>query len=504
MKYLIGLDVGTSNVKAVLFDIEGNEVLVKSKPTDVIVFNHNWQEQDMNQVYDQCAECIKGIVNSGIAKPEDIIAVGLSGQGEGVWMIDKDGKPVKRASLWSDGRSSGIVDRILKDDPDLAQLIFSTTGTQPLPPATMMQLMWYNENTPEVFQNGNVVLNCKDWVRYRLTGNVAMEITDASISTLDSKTGDWPVEMFNAAGIGHLLQYLPKTMLKSYDNAGGITEYASMDTGLLVGTPVAAGALDVTATMVGVNAVNEGEIYSILGTTCCTGVVCDMKTTELGKDLRHVRHPKDGLYINLMPTMAGTPNLDWVLENISDTSDFSEIEKHIKDIPAGSGGIVYHPYITPAGERSPFYNPDARAGFFGLSIHSSRWHMVKAVYEGIAYSIKDCLYDTEGKGNIYLAGGGSKSNMWSQIIADVTGRTVVLSEGTEFGAKGAAILAGVCVGIYDDINEAAAKLCRVKSSCTPTPANTAIYDELYKIYRASRIANMDLWHQREAIMRKFF
>jgi len=504
MKYLIGLDVGTSNVKAVLFDLEGNEILVKSEPTDVITFNGNWQEQDMIQVYDQCARCIKGIMDSGVARPEDVLAVGLSGQGEGVWMIDRDGNPVKRASLWSDGRASEILDYLTHENPDLFQYIFSINGSKSTVSNTLLQLAWYKKHMPEIFQPGNTVLNCKDWVRFRLTGNRNMEINDASVSTLHMKEGRYNTECFEALGIADLLQYMPP-IIKSYEKAGEITEQASKETGLAVGTTVVGGALDVTITMVGVNAVNVGDIYAILGTTCCTGVVCDLNTLVPGSDKNasHVRHPKDGLCINILATMAGTPNLDWVIESVSNTSDFAEIERHVKDIPAGSGGIIYHPYITPAGERTPFYNPDARAGFFGLSTHSTRWHMVKAVYEGVAYSIKDCLYGVKEQGNIYLAGGGSKSEMWAQIIADVTGRSTVLSEGTEFGAKGAAILAGVCMGVYSDINDAASKLCKVKAKFDPNPKNVAIYDELYQIYRALRIAHMDLWHQREAVVKKY-
>lgn len=504
MKYLIGLDIGTSNVKAVLFDIHGNELLVKDCPTEVIVTNGNWQEQDMMQVLDQCTACIKGVVDSKIADPADILALGLSGQGEGCWMIDKDGKPVKNASLWSDGRGSDIVDRIAADQPELFKKIHKLTGSTPLPPATLIHMLWYKEHMPEVYQEGNTVLNCKDWVRFCMTGNRNMELTDASISILDSKSATFSTEIFEELGMADLLPYLP-TLIKPYDNAGGVTEAFAAATGLLAGTPVAGGALDVTATMVGVNAVNPGEIYCILGTTCCTGVVYDLNKIELGANpsRRHIYHPKAGLCIDLMPLMAGTPNLDWAIENISSTSDFAEIEKEMAAVPAGCGGVVYHPYITPSGERAPFYNPDARAGFFGMSIHTTRYHMVKAVYEGLAFAIRDCLDGVEEPGAIYVAGGGSKSAYWAQVIADCTGRQVVRSKGTEFGAKGAAILAGVCVGEYADINEAAAQLCQVDDSFDPNPDNVAIYNDLYSIYRDSRIANMELWHQREAIVKKY-
>lgn len=503
MEYLVGLDIGTSNVKAVLFDIDGVELKVCDLPTEVLQSNTNWAEQDMNKVWEQCVQCIRGIMDAGIAKPGEILGVGLSGQGEGLWMIDRDGNPIQKASLWSDGRTSGLVDDIRNNNPELHDEIFRLTGSPLLTPATLMHILWMSKERPEIFKEGSTIFNCKDWVRFKLTGERNMEITDNSVSMLDMKKNTYVTGIMEKLGLQNAEKCLPP-LLKSYELGGTVTEEAAKLTGLREGTPVAAGALDVTATMVGVNAVNVGDIYTILGTTCCTGIVCDLAATELGANplFNFIRHPKDGICINITATMAGTPNIDWMIESISDTADFAQIEEKIRDIPAGSGGIVYHPYITPAGERSPFYNPDARAGFFGLSTNSTRYHLAKAVYEGVAFSIKDCLYSAKEMGKIYLAGGGSKSALWAQIVADCTGRNVVLSEGSEFGAKGAAILAGVCVGVYGDINEAASKVCRIRQEFEVNPANLPVYDGLYEIYREMRIANMDLWHKREAVLKK--
>lgn len=504
MEYLVGLDIGTSNVKAVLFDIDGVELKVCDQPTEVLQFNTNWAEQDMNKVWEQCVGCIKGIMDAGIARPEEILGVGLSGQGEGLWMVDRDGEPIQNASLWCDGRTSELVNDIRENDPALHDEIFKLTGSPLLTPATLMHILWMARERPEVFREGNTIFNCKDWIRFKLTGERNMEITDNSVSMLDMKKNAYVTGILEKLGLQAAVKCLPP-LLKSYEPGGTVTAEAARLTGLLEGTPVAAGALDVTATMVGVNAINVGDIYTILGTTCCTGIVGDLAATELGLNplFNYIRHPKDGLCINITATMAGTPNIDWMLENISDTSDFAQIEEKIKDIPAGSGGILYHPYILPAGERAPFYNPDARAGFFGLSSNSTRYHLVKAVYEGIAFSIKDCLYTAKESGKIYLAGGGSKSKLWAQIIADCTGRDVVLSEGSEFGAKGAAILAGVCVGVYGDIDAGAARACRTRQEFKPEPAHVLVYDALYELYREMRINNTDLWHRREAIVKKF-
>lgn len=418
-------------------------------------------------------------------------------------MIDADGKPVKKASLWSDGRAA---ETIAKMTPEELDKFYSICGSAPTTSNTMLQLKWYHDNQPEIFDNVATIFHCKDWVRFKLTGERHTEWTDLSVSQVDVTKGELATEVYKMFGVDKYMDLFPSPV-RSAEKAGEVTAEAAALTGLKAGTPVAGGALDVTITMVGVNAINAGDVYAILGTTCCTGVVLDPKKMNIDtadKNLCTVLHPKEGLNINIIASMAGTPNLDWALENISETKDFAEIEKHIKDIPAGCGGVIYHPYITPAGERNPFYNPNARASFFGLSTLTDRWTMIRAVYEGIAFIIKDCLatrgYDDPGK--ISIAGGGAKSAMWAQIIADVTGREVIVSDGTEFGAKGAAILAGVCVGEYKSIDEAANKLCVQKAAYQPNPENAKVYGELYKLYLAVRQSNMGLWDMRQDIVKK--
>jgi xylulokinase len=198
--------------------------------------------------------------------------------------------------------------------------------------------------------------------------------------------------------------------------------------------------------------------------------------------------------------MAGTPNLDWAREQIADTPSFAEIEKKLENIPAGSGGVIYHPYLGSAGERAPFYSPNARASFFGLNTSTTRYHLVKAVYEGIAFSIKDCLYKYSNSKSLSICGGGAKSRVWAQIIADVTGRVVSVHDGTEFGAKGAVMLAGVHLGVFKDYNDASQKLCHIVATYEPNAKNAKLYDDLYELYLESRIAFMPLWDKRRQIM----
>lgn len=499
MKYLIGIDLGTTNIKAVLFDLEGNELAVCNKPTELILSNGNWSEQDMNSVWEAAAYCLKGVVDSGVAKPEEIVALGFSGQGEGYWAIDADGNPVKAASLWNDGRAASSIAALSAEQ---SKVYTETTASVPGVSNSMMQLKWYKDNAPEFIDKAAHAFHAKDWVRYKLTGEIHTEVTDMSVSQLNIVTQTYAENVAEALGINEDHKRLYADPLNSADFAGKITAEAAAITGLKEGTPCAAGALDVTGTPVGVNAVQPGQVFCILGTTCCTGIVIDPNDVDLNKEaLCVVAHPQAGLNIDIRATMAGTPNLDWCLAQISNTKDFAEIEKNLADIPAGSDGLIYLPYLTESGERCPFYAPNASASFFGISKKTTRWHMVKAVYEGIAFMIKDCLYGSSSTGAISLTGGGAKSAMWAQIIADVTGRECITFEGTEFGCKGVAILAGVAAGEFASIPEATAKLCKPKDSYKPNPENVKIYDGLYKLFRACRINYMDLWDMRADIMK---
>ncbi|NLM04870.1 MAG: carbohydrate kinase, partial [Clostridiales bacterium] len=214
--------------------------------------------------------------------------------------------------------------------------------------------------------------------------------------------------------------------------------------------------------------------------------------------------PIDDLYVNLQPTMSGTPNIDWVVDNISDTRVYKEIDEKIKDLDAAPSGVIYHPYLSTAGERSPFYNANARSSFFGMNTHTTRYDLVKAVYEGIAFSIKDCL-DATGAGDegvIYLAGGGAESKVWAQIISDCTGRKVAITNSNEIAAKGVAIMLGVTLGVYESYEDAVAKTCRATATYEPDAKKKEEYNKLFEIYKELRLVYDPLWNKRRAVLKE--
>lgn len=502
MKYILGIDVGTSNVKAVLFDEYGSEVCVYSRESQALNGVTNRMEQDMDLIWEKVKFCVKGVVDEGMSTDDEVTAIGVTGQGEGCWLIDGEGNPVQNAILWCDGRAVEEVKAITQENPEIGKMYHETTGTPPLLGNQMILLKWMKNNHREIMDRAKHLVFCKDWIRFKMTGVIKTEITDSLTSLVDVKSGKIAVELMKALDIYEYRSCLSNPV-QSDTVAGTILDSFANETGLKRGIPVIAGALDTSATAVGVGAIHEKDVCVILGTTCASEIVLKKEDCHFGaENSRYEKHPLADLYVELQPTLNGTPNIDWMLGNISLTNDFHEIDKIVEGIPVGCGGIVYHPYISVAGERAPFYHPYARASFFGISQVTTRAHLIRAVYEGISLSIRDCLHNVDKSGTIFLAGGGAKSPIWAQMIADVTGMKVMIPKGEEMGAKGVALMAGVSQRLYRDYEEATRKACTFRHVYHPKPESAKKYDFLYELYKKVRIHNQEIWSYRHQINKK--
>ena len=496
MKYILGIDVGTSNVKAVLFDEHGNEASVASRESKTINSKGNKVEQDMDAVWERVKYCIQMVVQSGVAAKEDIAGVGVTGQGEGCWLIDKEGNSVQNAILWCDGRAVNEVGAITKENPKVGKMYHKTTGTPPLLGNQMILLKGMKENRKDLLDKADKLVFCKDWIRFKLTGEIKTEITDSLTSLINVQTEEIAIDLMDAMNIAEYRGYLPDPV-RSDDVVGTVLDSFADEVGLRRGLPVIAGALDTSATAVGLGAIHEKDVCVILGTTCASEIVMKKEDCDFGaENSRYEKHPLGDLYVELQPTLNGTPNIDWLLENVANTKDFNEIDKMIDSVPVGCGGVVYHPYISVAGERAPFYHPYARASFFGISQATTRETLVRAVYEGITLSIRDCLMNVDKSGTIFLAGGGAKSPVWAQMIADAIGMKVMIPAGKELGAKGVALMVGVSQGLYKDYEEAVEKACTFTRVYEPNKKNTKKYDILYELYKNIRMHNDEFWNYR--------
>lgn len=498
MKKLIGIDVGTSNVKAVLFDLKGNEIKVSYRENEPIYFGQSRVEQDMNILWKKVIDCLQELVAD--QNKSDIAGIGLTGQGEGGWLIDEKFEPVSNAYLWNDGRAKKLVDDLKENDPELYDYIFRHTGVEVVSGTALVTLLWAKENRKDELDKAHHLVFAKDWIRYKLTGEIGLEYTDAGTSLLNIETLEFDEELFDKIGL-YDYKHLISNIHRPYEIAENITQEVANKTGLPTDIPVAYGALDVVATTLGTGSIHNGDITTILGTTVATNIVTNK--LEAGKDnTRFEKHILNDLYVQLSPTMSGTTNIDWMYENLAENLSYVEVDKELIEHPPVSTGIIYHPYLSTSGERSPFYNSNARSSFFGINNDSTKIDLIKSVYEGIAFSIRDCLEFTEKNENsvIYLAGGGAASEPWKQIIADVTNLPVIESDGTEFAAKGAVMGMAVHLGIFGDIEDASIAMCHSKQTFYPNKENAKVYDKFYDLYYEMRINFDSLWKKRTDIL----
>ena len=493
-KYFIGIDIGTTNIKSVLFNDEMKQVYCASRSNYTKITNDMFFEQDMNLVLEKVIETITEVVHDSGVDVNKIIAIGLSGQGEGAWLIDENGTPVQDAIIWSDTRSSDLVSALSLVDK---ARITTITGTEPIPCNQSMILSWLEKNNPDILNKTKYCLCSKDWVRFGLTGDISVESSDSGCSIMDLNTFKVSSEVFEILGLTPYIDLIPE-IRSSSDIVGEITDYIAERTGLSKSTVVATGSLDVSCAALAFGASTSGDVFSILGTTCCTGIISTNKDNR-SEGSRCIPHPISNLYFSLIATLSGTPNIDWAVQNIALTNDFSEIETLIENIGIGSGGVWYHPYLS--GERAPFFNANARASFFGINRGTTRAHLLRAVYEGISYTIKDALEGQQQGNFIYLAGGGANSKTWLQIISDVTNRTVIVSTDSELSSKGAAMLAAIAVGHITDPKDP--KYFEISKKVPPIKENAIKYGDYFKLYKQFQLSAHELWDLRAELRGKY-
>ena len=484
---LLGIDVGTSLIKAVIFDVDGAEISSGSQRVDVQAPHPGWTEQDMDAVWEAAAGAIRTAL-SATGGGSDIKAVAVAGQGDGAWMIDDEGRPLAPAPLWSDGRAGDVVKRW--EANGALSAMYQKGGTVLWSGSQAALLAWFEEHDPTVLGRVATVFCSKDWIRYRLTGEVATDETDGSIPFMDLAQRAISPAQAGLFGLEAYLDRLPP-VVRSHDVVGGITATAASVTGLEAGTPVVAGLLDVAANAIGVGAIDAGQAMVTLGTTALSAVILDEPNFEPADIGASVCHAPAGRWMRALGTMAGTPNIDWYLKVLgggisaeaaaTNRDVFSLLEEEIAAAAPGAGGVIYHPYLL--GERVPFVDANARGSFFGLSMGTSRGEVARAVSEGIAFAVR---HGFEAIGTpvseVRLCGGGARSQTWSQILADVTGARMIVASGDQFGALGAAMVAGVGVGIYADYASAVEHCVRVERVHEPDPDRQALYDQRFRLY----------------------
>lgn len=495
MKYYIGIDAGTTNVKAVLFDEKGKEIKIESEDNHVYR-DHVLSQQNMNELFGSVLNVLKKIFQYCKRENLKVKAMGVAGQGEGLWAIDKIGNPVFDAILWNDGRANRIVEEI-KKVPNCYTEIKKVLGSYIRSGSTITLIKWFRENQPKEYEKVQFFFTCKDWIRYRLTGEVYWELSDASCSCIDLKTGSYAEQIFQLLEIKDAVYKLPE-LKKAIDYCGSLKEDIKKELDIDYDVPVSGGMIDIVSSAAGIGATGLNDVCIILGTTGMTFSVKGeyQEDSEINGWEYHINGKH---LIKGMGTMAATPNLDWLLKTLNMERNFEKINENIKNFLPFESGILFHPHISNAGERAPFHNQYACADFLGIKEKCTKYDLIHAVLEGISFSIKDCLAGVPTLKAVYLTGGGSKNEVWAQILADILACEVQVSETKELGAKGAALSAFI-MSEKLEIEEAFKAFIPYNKCFKNNKMNSEKYLEIYALYKETQ-KNMQLfWTERHKLI----
>ncbi|KTG11455.1 carbohydrate kinase [Haloprofundus marisrubri] len=491
---LIGIDAGTTVIKSVAFTLDGDAICQSSVENAVKRPEPGWAEQSMTTTWKKTTQTLSEVIEQ-LDDEHEVLALGVTAQGDGCWLVDNNADPVRPAILWSDSRAGKVVQKW--QEAGITDQVYDICGGTQFPGSSLVILNWLQENEPKNYEEASTVFYCKDWLKYKLTGELTTDPSDASLPYVNVETGEYSDEVLDIVDMPEIGDMRPQLM-SGTQVVGEITQNAAVETGLPSGTPVVSGFIDVAASAFGSGAALPGEGSSVVGTTSLNQTILDSPPTGDEKTgIALTLGIEDGMWTKFMASMTGTPNLDWAIEEIMDKSEFNLVEEEVEEIPVGSDGLIYHPFLSSAGERAPFVNPNARAEFIGLNQEHTQAHLVRAVYEGISLAMRDCYshlpYNAD---EIYLSGGGASSNFWCQMFADCLNATIVVPEGEEFGAKGAALLAGVGTNEYEDLPSAVKETTSVAKAFEPNPEKVQQYRRWYDVYREAYEALFDVWDDR--------
>lgn len=486
----ICVDVGTSIIKTVAFDDRGAEIALARQEAKVLRPAPGFSEQNMNLVWDAAASTIRTVVQQ---LPDPVRLISLTAQGDGCWLVDARGHPTGPAILWNDARGSAIVDRWR--EAGVFKEAFRRNGSQAFAGLPNAIFTWLKEHDPNRLERSHKSLCCNGWIFYNLTGRMAIDESDASVPFFDVRERRYSPELLRLYGVEWAERLLPD-VLTNDQRVGELRSTAAAELGLPAGLPVVMSPYDVASTAIGVGVVSNGQACSILGTTLCTDVVMNRVNLEGEPSGLTLPFGPPGLYLRAFPTLAGSEVINWAVRQLGLT-EASDLSRLAANVAPGADGLYLLPYFSPAGERVPFLNTGARGTLFGLSFEHDREHIARAVLEGLSLVIRECLQAAQEAPSSLrgcgLCGGGANSDVWCQMIADVTGTPTFRPVDQEVGAKGAFIAGLVAVEQEADFVSAAKDYVRIRDMFEPDKTRHARYDELFEQFLAIRESTLPIW-----------
>lgn len=491
MSYVIGVDLGTSGTKTVLFDEVGTVVASHTVEYPLYQEKNGWAEQDPMDWYHATITTIKAVLEKSRIDSADIKGIGLSGQMHGLVMLDKDFNVLRKSIIWCDQRTGKECEELTEIVG--AKKVIEITANPVLTGFTASKIRWVMKNEPDVFEKCRYILLPKDYVRYMLTGELATEVSDASgMQLLDVPNRKWSKTMLDALNV---TEDMLGKVYESPEVTGEVTQKVADLTGLKKGTIVVGGAGDNAAAAVGTGVVTNGKAFTTIGTS---GVVF-AHTSEVTIDTKGRVHTFCCAVPNCWHVMGVTQSaglsLKWFRDNFATSEketaklmgvdEYYLMDKEAEKIKIGADRLLYLPYLM--GERTPHLDPNARGMFFGLSAMHTKSHLLRAVLEGVAYSLRDCV-EVFKEMNISVddmmaCGGGGTSPLWRQMLADLYACPVKTVASKEGPALGVGILALTGSGVYSSVQEACANIVKTDKVQQPIADNVPQYEKYYQLYK---------------------
>lgn len=495
VRFLLGIDAGLTVTKSVVFDEYGRQIGTSSRRVGSSSPAPYRIERDQDELWQAIAETVREVLASTAIDPAQIAAIGVTAHGDGVYLVDGDARPVAPGVLSLDTRARAIVDRWDADGTSDAALEMS--GQRPFTSTPAALLAWFAEHEPETLAAAAFALPCKDMIKARLTGVVAVDRTEASLSFVDYRTQKYDRRLLDLYGIPEAWRLLAP-VVDSAEIAGRVTDEAAAALGLVAGTPVAAGAHDVDCSAIGSGAVEPGQFALIAGTYSINQAISSVPVVDARWCARNFVIP--GVWMHQAVSPSSATNMEWFVREICRTTGlevpsggdaFEFVEREIAMIDNDPGDVLYLPFLY----GSPL-SGDASGAFLGLRGWHTRGHLLRAVMEGVVYNhlwhVDDLLSGFEPR-SIHLTGGATNSARWCQMFADAIGREIRVALTPEAGALGVCLLAGVAGGVFTDLDDAVARAGGEQLRFRPDPEASARHRRAFERYRAAVTAIQPVW-----------
>ncbi len=481
----LAIDAGTTLIKAVVVSDSGIERAISTRETTVHSPRAGWSEQDMQKVWLSVEAACREALEAG---SETVDAIAITAQGDGAWIIDSTGNPLRPAILWNDGRAFAEVNALEAEGKiDEAWALNGSLTSLGLPNAIMR---WLIKNEPKTLSSAKAVLTCGGWITYQLTGVIAQDISEASAPWIDVRSRKISTRLLDIYGLSEHQHLIPPVL-----ESPGLPLLASVakSWGLPPDTPVIVAPYDIVATATGSGAVDSGDAFAILGTTICPGTIVEKPRLDGVHTGLNILGVGDGFTLRAFPTVTGANTLTWLAQVVG-VDSVERLLELAETAPAGANGVLWLPYLSAAGERAPFFDPHATGLLFGITQENTPADIARGLLESLSYIIKEALGAAgTAPTHVALSGGGSRSELWCQIIADVTGVPTTRMEDSQVGAKGAHIYASVFSGRFSTFREATDALVRTGETFTPQANLESLHQQRFELFLDLRRAVSALW-----------